>query len=146
MGLALGEQLENGVELGAHFFQARFINALEGEIGLIGAGFSLEDLAGTGDGVALFIKQLLDAEGPLDVAFAIEALAGAAFAGLELGEFGLPESKDVGLDLEQAGDVTDAEVELIGNLGDSPDGVGVSADWFVLSHSPDRNLAQENSD
>ena len=74
---------------------------------------AFEDLAGSGDGVALVIEEGFDAEGHLDVATAVEALAGAAFVGLELREFALPETEDVGWYLAQPGYLADAEVELV---------------------------------
>ena len=76
-------------------------------------GFGGEDLAGAGDGVALVVEQALDAERHLDVALAVETLAGAAFVGLELRELGLPEAQDVGGDVAELGYVPDAEVELV---------------------------------
>jgi hypothetical protein len=72
-----------------------------------------EDLAGSGDGVALVVEEGLDAEDHFDVATTVEALAGAAFVGLELREFALPEAKNVGGEIAEFGDFADAEVELI---------------------------------
>ncbi len=69
--------------------------------------------AGAGDGEAVFIEKLLDADHGLDVALAIHALAGAALDGFELGKFGLPEAKDVGGKAAQAGHFADAEIELV---------------------------------
>ena len=78
-----------------------------------GFGLGFEDQAGTGDGVALVVEEALDAEGHLDVALAIEALAGTAFVWLELGELGLPEAQNVGRDIAEICHVADAEVELV---------------------------------
>jgi len=90
-----------------------------GELSSVGSflafGFSGEDLAGAGDGVALVIEQALDAESHLDVALAVEALAGAAFIGLELRELSLPETEDIGGDIAQLCYIADAEVELVRN-------------------------------
>ena len=65
-------------------------------------GFGGEDLAGAGDGVALIVEQALDAEGHFYVTLAVESLTGAAFVGLQLGEFGLPETQDVGGNVAEA--------------------------------------------
>ena len=93
----------------------------------------LEDLAGAGDRIALFVEEALDAEGHLDVAFAIEALSGTAFVRLELWELALPEAKDVGGDIAEFGDFADAEVELVRDVG--PGGLVGFADWLVLRHA-----------
>jgi hypothetical protein len=103
-----------------------------GDGGWLGGGFGLEDLAGTGNGVALVVEEALDAEGGFDVALAVEALACAAFVGLELVEFGLPEAEDVGGDVAEASDVADAEVELIGD--DNRLGGDGLANWVVGTH------------
>jgi hypothetical protein len=85
--------------------------------GFFGPGLGREGLAGAGDGVALVVEQALDAERHLDVALAVEALAGAAFVGLELRELGLPEAEDVGGDIAQLRYIANAEVELVRNDG-----------------------------
>jgi hypothetical protein len=85
----------------------------EGELGFFLFLLAFEDLTSTGDGVALVVEEGFDAEGHLDVATAVEALAGAAFVGLELGELALPEAEDVGWDLAEPGYFADAEVELV---------------------------------
>ncbi len=91
------------------------------ELGSLGGffnfGFGGEDLPGAGDGVALVVEQALDSEGHLDVALAVEALAGATLVGLELRELGLPETQDVGGDIAQLGYIPNAEVELVRNDG-----------------------------
>ncbi len=48
-------------------------------------------------------------EGHLDVAFAIEALAGSTLVRLELRELALPEAQDVGGDITEFSDFADAE-------------------------------------
>jgi hypothetical protein len=68
----------------------------------------------------------LDAQGGLDVLAAVEALAGAALVGLELGELGLPEAQHVGGQGEQPSHVADAEVELVGDLRASAGAVGLT--------------------
>jgi hypothetical protein len=85
----------------------------ERKLGLLLLQLAFEDLAGSGDGVALVVEEGLDAEGHLDVSATVEALAGAAFVGLELGELALPEAEDIGGDLAQSGYLADAEVELV---------------------------------
>jgi hypothetical protein len=85
----------------------------EGELRLFLSQFTLEDLTGTGDGVALFVEEGLDAEGSFDVAAAIEALACATFVRFEVGKFAFPETEDVGRDVAETRDFADAEVELV---------------------------------
>src|SRR5581483_793930 len=93
-------------------------------------GLILEDLARAGDRVALVVEQALDAQRHLDVALPVEALAGAAFVGLELRELGLPEAQYVGGDLAEPRDIADPEVELVRNL--RSDGL---ANWLMGSHA-----------
>jgi hypothetical protein len=85
----------------------------EGQLRLLLLLLTFEDLASSGDGVALVIEEGFYAEGHLDVAAAIEALAGAAFVRLELRKFALPEAEDVGRDLAEPGYLADAKVELV---------------------------------
>ena len=89
----------------------------EGELRFFLLELGLEDLACAGDGVALVVEEALDAERHLDVASAIEALAGAAFVGFELRELALPEAQDVGGNVAEFGDFADAEVELVRDVG-----------------------------
>ena len=92
-----------------------------------------EDLTGAGDGVTLTVEEALDAEGHLDVAAAIETLACAAFMGFELRKLALPETQDIGWDIAELSDFTDAEVELVRDVG-SGCGAGLT-DWLVLRHA-----------
>ena len=85
----------------------------QSELGLLLFHLTFEDLAGSRNGVALVVEEGFDAEGHLDIAAAVEALAGASFVGLELGELALPEAENVGGDLAQPGYLADAEVELV---------------------------------
>jgi hypothetical protein len=85
----------------------------EGELRFFLFQLGLEDLARAGDGVALAVEETLDAECHLDVAATIETLAGATFVGFELRELALPEAQDVGWDIAEPGDFTDAEVEFV---------------------------------
>jgi hypothetical protein len=52
-------------------------------------------------------------EGGFYVATAVETLAGATFVWLELGEFALPEAKNIGGNVAEFGDFAYAEVELV---------------------------------
>ena len=76
-----------------------------------------ESLAGTGEGVPLAVDQVLDFERQLDVAAAVEALAGSAFIGLELREFCLPKAQDVGFHATDAGYIADLEIQAVGDGG-----------------------------
>jgi len=63
------------------------------------------------------MNELLDAECDVELTAPIKALSGATLVGLELGELGLPESEDVGFDSAEPGDVADAVIKPVGNLG-----------------------------
>ena len=108
-----------------------FVEALAGLAGSewearlrIGAARMAESLAGTGESVAFAVDEALDLEGHFDIAAAVEALAGAALAGLELGELRLPEAKDVGFDLADASDVANFEIETVWDRGLFVDALG----------------------
>ena len=115
-----GEHGEEFAEILLEFFELlvgggdRTLGHGEGELRGVVLHLALDDLAGAGDGVALIVEEGLNTEGRLDVAAAVEALAGAAFVWFELGEFALPEAEDVGGDVAETGDFADAEVELVG--------------------------------
>ena len=113
----------------------------KGKLGCLLALLSLDDLTRARDRVALVVEKRLDVEDGFDIAAAVEALAGAALVGLELGELALPEAQDVGGDVAEARDFADAEVELVRDVG--PGGRRVSADWLVLCHAkiPEGSLA-----
>jgi hypothetical protein len=100
--------------------------------GVLGFGFGGKDLAGSGDGVPLVVQEALDAEGHLYVALTIEALAGAAFVGLELRELGLPEAEDVRMHIAQLSHIANAEVELVRN--DCRLGGDDFANWMMRGH------------
>lgn len=116
-----------GVDAGGGAFDGK------GQLRFAVPEFAFEDLPGAGDGVALVVEETLDAQGHFDVATSIEALAGAAFVRLELRELALPEAKDVGGDVAEFGNLTDAKVELVRDVG--PGGWGGFADWLVLRHA-----------
>ena len=82
----------------------------ESKLRLLMPKFGFEDLARAGNGVTLVVEETLNPQRHLDVAAAIEALAGTAFVRLELGELALPEAKDVGRDITESGNFADAEV------------------------------------
>jgi len=133
---------EHGVEVAKLFLKLAKLAAVgdgccvvcdEGELRLFVSELGFEDLPGAGDSVALIVEKAFDAEGHLDVAAAIETLAGAAFVRFKLGKLAFPETKDIGRDVAEFGDFADAEVELVRDVG--PGGVGVFADWLVLGHA-----------
>jgi hypothetical protein len=63
------------------------------------------------------VNEALDLEREFDLAAPIEALAGSAFVGLELGKLSLPKTKDVWFDSADAGYIPDLEVQAIGDVG-----------------------------
>ena len=75
----------------------------------------VESLAGASECVALGVDEALDLENQLNFAAAIEALAGSALVGFELGKLRLPEAEDVGFELANPGDIANLEVEAIGD-------------------------------
>jgi hypothetical protein len=85
----------------------------EGELGFPLLEFALEYLSGARDGVALVIEKTLDAHRHLDVAAAVETLAGATFVRFELWEFALPKAKNVGRNIAELGHFADPEIELV---------------------------------
>lgn len=105
----------------------------EGKLRLFLFQLRFEDLARAGDGVALAVEEALDAEGHLDVAAAIETLAGAAFVRFELRKLALPEAQDIGRDIAEPGDFADAEVKLVRDVRSG--WVSGFADWLMLRHA-----------
>jgi hypothetical protein len=77
----------------------------------------LESLAGSGESVALNVDKLLDPQGDLDIAAAIEPLASSTLVGFELGKLRLPKAQDIGLDFADARHITDLEVKAVGDRG-----------------------------
>jgi hypothetical protein len=138
-GDGTGEHGEELAEVFLEFFELlvgggdRTLGHGEGELRGVVLHLALDGLAGAGDGVALVVEEGFYAEGGFDVAAAVEALAGAAFVGFELGEFALPEAEDVGGNVAETGYFADAEVELVGYLR------GCSrrtfANWLMLRHA-----------
>jgi hypothetical protein len=121
-----GESAEEVAEFGADLLEPGFDAGVAGaafnqrqlrRFGAELAGFEGEDLARAGDGVSLVVEEAADAHGEFDIALAIEALAGAAFVGAHLREFGFPETQDIGFDTAEARDFADAEIKLVGNDG-----------------------------
>lgn len=64
----------------------------QSRLGAIALAFRFDELAGTVDGVSLFVEQLLHANNILYVLAAVEPLAGVALARFELRELSLPEA------------------------------------------------------
>src|SRR5262249_18851454 len=73
---------------------------------------ALELLLGAGDGVALFVEQLLDAPDDFDLAVGVHALARLALGRVQARELGLPVAQDVGLDVERLAGFADLVIEL----------------------------------
>jgi len=98
LGSGLGEDGEDFAELAAEFAELGGLGLVggfgdaEGEGGFFVALLAFKELTGAGDGETLVVEERFDAEGHLDVAAAVEALAGSAFVGVELGKFTLPEA------------------------------------------------------
>ena len=111
----------------------------ECELGFLVLELGFEDLACAGDCVALVVEEALDSQGHLDVATAIETLAGAAFVRLELGEFALPEAEDVGRNVAESSDFADTEVEFVRDV--RPGWGSGFADWLMLRHARDSDTA-----
>lgn len=77
----------------------------------------VKGVAGAGEGVALGVDQALDLQNQFDLAAAVKAVAGSALIGFELGKLRFPKAQDVGLEAADAGDITNFEVETVGNCG-----------------------------
>jgi hypothetical protein len=78
---------------------------------------TIESLTGAGKGVSLPVNEPLDFEGEFDIAATVEALPGTALVGLELRKLRLPEPQDIGFYATDAGDVSDLEIEAVGDGG-----------------------------
>jgi hypothetical protein len=63
------------------------------------------------------VNEALDLERKFDLPASIEALAGSAFVGLELGKLSFPKTKDVWFDSADAGYIPDLEVQAIRDVG-----------------------------
>jgi len=96
----------------------------EREARLVGAAHSAQSLTRAGKRVAFAMDEAFDFESHLDIATAIEALAGSTFSGSELRKLRFPETQDVGLDLTDARDVADFEIETVGDDGLFVDALG----------------------
>ena len=103
---------------------------LRGLLALLG----LDGLSRAGDGVSLVVEQRLDVEHGLDIAASVETLAGAAFMRLELWKLRLPEAQHVRGNIAEAGDLSDAEVELVRDIR-GPRRREILPNWLVLRHS-----------
>jgi len=87
------------------------------------------------DGEAVLIQQLLDAKNVFHVAAPVHALTSAAFYGLELWKFSLPEAENVGRQSAEACDFPYTEVEFVGN--DNVVRVPGFSRGFLLGAHPD---------
>src|SRR6185437_3618161 len=139
-----GENAEDIAQALAHPLKLAGVASGERQGGLVAGrdtSFVAQVLAGTSNGEALLVKQLANPQGTVHVAAAIHALAGAALGGPELGEFRLPEAQHVGGQLAKIGDLTDAEVKLVGDNGF--DGLGFFSFLFGEAHpsSPGESMA-----
>jgi len=74
-------------------------------------------LSCAGERITLGVDEALDFQNHLDVAAAIEALAGSALIGFELGKLRLPKAQDVCLKAADACDIADFEIETVGDGG-----------------------------
>jgi hypothetical protein len=63
------------------------------------------------------VDQVLDLQHKLNIFAAVEALAGAAFVGLELGKLRLPKAQDIGFNAADARDIANLEVETVRDCG-----------------------------
>jgi hypothetical protein len=63
------------------------------------------------------VNEALDFERKFDLTAPIEALAGSALVGFELGKLSLPETKDVWFDSADASYIPDLEVQAIRDVG-----------------------------
>jgi len=77
----------------------------------------IEGLPGAGECISLGVDKALDLQDQLDVAPTVEPLAGSALVGFELRKLRLPKAQDVSLDLADARNVTNLEVETVGDQG-----------------------------
>ena len=111
----------------------------KGELRFFVSQLGLEDLPRARNGVALAVEETLDAKRHFNVAAAVETLSGAAFVGFELRKLTLPEAEDVGGNVAEFGDFTDAEVELVRDV--RPGWRGSFADWLMLCHTRNSDTA-----
>ncbi len=72
--------------------------------------------AGAGDRISALVQEFFDTEDVFDILLPIDAVAGLGFLWREVGELGLPEPQDVGLDADDFADFADAEEKFVGNL------------------------------
>jgi hypothetical protein len=105
----------------------------EGELWFFVLQLRLEHLPGAGNGVTLAVEKAFDPQRHLNIATAIETLAGAALVGFQLRKFALPETQHVGWNVAESGDFTNAEVELVRDV--RPGWRGRFTDWLMLCHA-----------
>jgi hypothetical protein len=80
-----------------------------------GAAAMAESVTRAGERVAFAMDESFDFKSGFDIAAAIKALAGAALVRLQLRELGFPEAEHVGFDFADTGNISDLEVETIGD-------------------------------
>jgi hypothetical protein len=92
--------------------------AAEGQHTLLDAwlGSSLQRLPRSGERVALVVHQLFDTQSKLHFPATIKPLACSTLIGLEAGELGLPEAKNVRLYGANTGYIPNAKVKAVGNF------------------------------
>jgi hypothetical protein len=138
---------EKGVEIAEIFLEFAKLAGVEVrgavvdecELGFFLLQLGLEDLPRAGNGIALVIEEAFDAQSHFNIAAAIETLPGAPFVGFELRKLALPEPQDLGWNVAESGDFTDAEVELVRDVG--PGRWGSFADWLMLCHARNSDTA-----
>ena len=81
----------------------------------VGLDLGPQVLTRTGDGKSFLVEQLLDAQNALDILAAIHALTRTALHRLELGKLSFPEAQNVGRQVAQARNFSNAEIELFRN-------------------------------
>lgn len=87
----------------------------QSRLGVIALAFRFDELAGTVDGVSLFVEKLLYANNILYVLAAVEPLSGIALVRLELRKLRFPEAEYVWWKRAKPRYLADAEEELVGN-------------------------------
>lgn len=102
--------------------------------------FRLDRLSRARDRISLVVKQRFDVQDRLHIAAAVQPLAGAPFVGLQLRELTLPEAQNVSWNVAEPGNLSNAEVQLVRNLG--PGRSCLASNCLVLRHAgaPERPL------
>jgi hypothetical protein len=72
-----------------------------------------KSMASAGECVSLGINKALDLEDKLYIAPPVEALAGSALIGVELGKLALPKAQDIGFEVNNTRHIANLEVEAV---------------------------------